>query len=162
MSNRTAIILICPLTADRNMLKSIDDCESTNHSTFTEAISKAADETLVDKERPRPDWFNLSKTILLGAIATRDKAMQEFRNAINEPVQREACSKLRWARKHLKGAVKDAKERWMRKTCEEIEKGSPFRSWDAVKRIKSGFCGHQSVPQNSKILKPDGSLTKSN
>ena len=49
-------------------------------------------------------------------------------------------------RKHLKGAVKDAKERWMQKTCEEIEKGSPFRSWDAVKHIKSGFCGHQSIP----------------
>ena len=55
------------------------------------------------------------------AIATCDKAMQEYIHAINELVRCEACSKLRWARKHLEGAVKVAKERWMQKTCKEIE-----------------------------------------
>ena len=41
-----------------------------------------------------------------------------------------------------------------------LKKGSPFRSWYMVKQINSGFCGHQSKQQNSKLLKSDGSLTK--
>ena len=97
------------LTLTRSLL---DDCESTEHhnySTFTEAISREADETLVDKELQHPDWFNLSKTILPEAIATRDKVMQEYIHAINELVRCEARSKLRWARKHLKGVIKVAK-----------------------------------------------------
>ena len=71
-----SIIRICIYQVSNKTLRALlDDCESTNHSTFTEAISKAADKTLVDKERPRPDWFNLSKTILLEAIA---KLAQSF------------------------------------------------------------------------------------
>ena len=81
---------------------------------FTEAIFRAADKTLVDKECPRPDWFNLSKTLLLEAIATHDKAMQEYiSHAINELVQCEAHLKLHWARKHLKGVVQVTQEQWM-------------------------------------------------
>ena len=87
--------------------------------------------------------------------------MQEYTHAINELAQCQACSKLHWACEHLKGAVQVAKEQWMRKTCKGIEKGGPFRYWDAVKHISSVFCGYHSKRRNSKLLKPDGSLTKS-
>ena len=62
----------------------LEDCEITNHSTFIEAISRAADDTLVNKERTHLDWFNLSKPILLKALTTCDKAMQEYTQAKNE------------------------------------------------------------------------------
>ena len=49
----------------------------------------------------------------------------------------------------------------MQKTYGDIEKGSPFRSWDSVKHINSGFGGLHSKQCNLKLLKSDGSLTKS-
>ena len=50
--------------------------------------------------------------------------MQDYTHAINELVRCEARLKLRLASKHLKGAIKVAKERCMRKPYKEIEKGA--------------------------------------
>ena len=65
----------------------LEDCETTNSSTLAEVISRAADETLTNKEHPHPDWFNLSKTIRLKAVATHDNVMQEYTHVINELVE---------------------------------------------------------------------------
>ena len=138
----------------------LTQCNNINHSSLSSAIQSAASETLTDNTRSRPDWFQLSREKLTNAIRLRDIAMKEFTCARTVPTCSMALEKLRWARKWVKSTVKEAKKTWIKTKCNNVERGSAFKSWAAVKDIKGGFTGHYSAPRQSKLMKEDGTCTK--
>ena len=44
---------------------------------------------------------------------------------------------------------------------QKVEHGSSFNSWAAVENIRGGLTGHYATPRQSKLLKEDGTLSKS-
>jgi len=136
-------------------------CDNINHSSLSSAINSAATEALTDNARSHPDWFQLSKETLIKVIRSRDTAMKEFNCSRSASTRSTALEKLRWARKQVKLAVTEAKEFWFKTTCGKVERGSAFNSWAAVNDIKGGLTGHYSAPKQSKLMKGDGTFTKS-
>ena len=64
-------------------------------------------------------------------------------------------------RKQMKVTVAVAKERWLRTTYNKVERGGSLNSWAAVRDIWGGLTGHYTAPRQSKLLKEDDTLSKS-
>jgi len=54
-----------------------------------------------------------------------------------------------------------AKEHWLQTACNKVERGSSFNSWAAVRDIRGGLAGYYAALRQSKLLKEDGMLSKS-
>ena len=137
----------------------ISNLRTTSHPTYSEladAVQKASLTSLPRKERAQPGWFSTNEKKLLSLIKARNHAMRDVFNRRT----RSCTERLQRARKALKSAVKDAKNRWIQNHCKmlNLDTGTK-KAWDSLKSLKSGLSKTKPTACRQ-MKKTDGEICK--
>ena len=144
----------CKLVAEKYQAE--DDALDT-YTRLSRAMEVTAKETLPAKPKAQPSWFMAEETRLSRLVAERNLAMSAFfKNRT-----RSYTTRLRAARKKLKSAVADAKNKWIQEKCRKMNEASTQRGtaqcWKALKEIKNGLA--KTTPATEKMMmKADGTM----
>ena len=98
--------------------------------------------------KTQPGWFQAEKSRFLPLIEARNDAM---RNVFNRRTRR-STEKVKQARKNLKAAVHEAKNKWIKFLCVSLNTTIAAKlAWDAINTLKGGLS--KTKPSSSKQLK---------
>jgi hypothetical protein len=89
----------------------------------------------------KKDWFSQDATNLLTLISAKKKSEQKYHH---DPTNPASIASILSARTKVKQAIKDAKEKWIRKTINKLEKIDldPFTAWQSSKLLLAGLSHH--------------------
>jgi len=108
----------------------------------------------------KKDWFSQDATNLLTLISAKKKSEQKYHH---DPTNPTTIASVRSARTKVKHAIKEAKEKWMRKMINKLEKidVDPFTAWQSSKLLLAGLSHHHVNTKDKYIQLKDknGKLT---
>jgi len=108
----------------------------------------------------KKDWFSQDATNLLTLISAKKKSEQKYHH---DPTNPTSIASVRSARTKVKQAIKDAKEKWIRKMINKLEKidVDPFTAWQSSKLLLAGLSHHHVNTKDKYIQLKDknGKLT---
>ena len=131
LSNPTVRANFC-----QDVIKRLGNETKPTYTVLATAVQEASLTTLPKKERAQPGWFQANGTKLLSLIEARNQAMRDvFKRRIRSSTER-----LRKARKALKAAIKDSKDKWIENHCKMLNLHTGTKkAWDSLKALKSGL-----------------------
>ena len=131
----------------------------THYSRVASSLNEAAKEVLPTKKRVQPGWFEEEQAVILPLIKARNEAFNAYSSA---RVTRSTKKRLREARKKVKTAVTEAKNKWLMTQCKKLNEAAGARRgtkscWDTVSLLKKGLS--KVKPANERMMKKeDGTM----
>eukprot|EP00980_Cylindrotheca_fusiformis_P021013 scaffold8028_cov81-Cylindrotheca_fusiformis.AAC.1 len=126
---------------------------------LTAIMEDAARKTLDAKSRKRPPWFINAQENLLQLINARNKSLREHHRDRDNAEKKVVAKKARTA---LRKGKDQAKENWLSKKVEELEKmdENPKSSWKAIYELAAGINGHHKPATVMKMKMTDGTFAQ--
>ena len=129
------------------------------YSIIADALRAVAFETLSNKPKPQPPWFEAREAELEGLIAQLNATL----NAHHRSPSPATAEARRLARAQLQTGLRAAKSAWVLDKCQKVNDGiiaqrGTSTAWNLVSELRDGLCGvkRRSAPAN--MRKSDGTL----
>ena len=120
------------------------------YETLTTAMNTAASSILTQKVHNSPDWFTENEAELTKLIEKRNFAILCKMNRAT----RRTTDNLRTIRKQLKSAISRAKNNWIKRICDKVNRTDNTRTgthayWESIKLLKRGM---EKPPPNKQTM----------
>ena len=138
----------------QEVIRNVGTITKPTYTDLTNAVQEASLTSLPKKERAQPKWFQADEKRLLSLIEARNQAMREVFNRRT----RSSTERLQWARKALKAAIKDSKDKWIENHCRTLNLHTGTKmAWDSLKALKSGLSKTKRTATRQ-MKKPDRTI----
>ena len=123
----------------RSVKEKFESLEGEPYEKLNNSIDYVAKEILPNKPKAQPQWFQMEEEKLSNLIDERNNAMKA---AIGHRT-RSKTMRLRKARKNLKVAIREVKNKWIQQKCDAMNssnsKNGTAGCWKALKELKKGL-----------------------